>query len=62
MFTHQLKKGVSGTDSQLTHNLQKITYTERDKECLFVCRVLNKQWGPGPCLACRGITTNNTNS
>lgn len=43
MFTHQLKKGVSGTDSQLTHNLQKITYTERDKECLFVCRVLNKQ-------------------
>lgn len=58
MFTHQLKRGVSGTNSQLT----KITYTEKDKECLFVCRVLYKQRGPGLWLACCGITTNNTNS
>lgn len=58
MFTHQLRKGVSGTNSQVI----EIIYTERDKECLFVCRVLHKQWGAGLWLALCGITTNNTNS
>lgn len=47
MFAHRLRKGVSGINSQVA----KITYAERDKECLSVCRVLYKQWGPGLCLS-----------
>lgn len=39
MFAHRLRKAVSGINSQVA----KITYAERDKECLSVCRVLCKQ-------------------
>lgn len=36
MFTHQLKKGVSGTDSQLTHNLKKLLILKGTRS-VFLC-------------------------
>lgn len=36
MFTHQLKKDVSGTDSQVTHNLQKLLILKGTRS-VFLC-------------------------